>query len=343
LKPKILIHPPYYHKDTDNPYLRPLFTYHDDKIVIKSFSWKLALFSSYRVLHIHWIEHLVSAPSPLKSLSKALLSFLLLCRVSVSGISVVNTRHNLIPHSRINNPLSLKLFSLWEKKISTHIVMNRFEISDEKKNTHLIPHPVHPVHPFQNLTRMDTPLQTETERPYFIHFGRIDKDRLVIELIRNFGTSVQGSDLLVVGEVPDSAYLDHVLLEARLYSNVFIKPYKVASNELDSYIQNSSGVIGPLNHYHNSGVLFHALAHMKPILTRENATSRELQCEVLHSLIYVSSDPCSPNVLTDFVASSKGIATIKETNLLSQARQPIEFFQRHADLYRKVALDYYSP
>jgi beta-1,4-mannosyltransferase len=333
LKPTVLIHPPYYDKDTENSFLSPMFTYRDDNIEIKSFSWKLALFSSYRVIHIHWIEHLVAAPNILKSLFKALLSLLLLCRVSLSGIPVVNTRHNLMPHSRINNLFSLKMFSLWKKKVSTQIVMNRFELRGEETNTYLIPHP---VHPFQDLTGTKTLLQRETKRDYFIHFGRMDQDRFVIELIRNFGSSVEGADLLLVGEVPDRGYLAKVLLEAQMYSNILIKPYKVASSVLDSLIQNSSGVIGPLNHFHNSGVLFHALAHLKPILTRANATSHELQSELSNSLIHVSIDPCSPTVLTDFIASSKGVAAIQEAKLLSREREPIQFFRRHIDVYRMI-------
>jgi hypothetical protein len=164
----------------------------------------------------------------------------------------------------------------------------------------------------------------------------MDQDRFVIELIRNFGSSVEGADLLLVGEVPDRGYLAKVLLEAQMYSNILIKPYKVASSVLDSLIQNSSGVIGPLNHFHNSGVLFHALAHLKPILTRANATSHELQSELSNSLIHVSIDPYSPTVLTDFIASSKGVAAIQEAKLLSRERQPIEFFRQHIDVYRMI-------
>lgn len=329
-----MIHPPFYDTDTENSLLAPMFTNHDPKIEIKSFSWKLALFSPYKVLHVHWLEHLVAAPTIPKSFLKALLSMILLCRVSLSGIIIVNTRHNLIPHSRINNPLSRISFHLWGHRISTEVVMNHYELTSLKPARYLIPHPVYII---ENFGATEYQPSLHIDGKYFIHLGRMDPKRLIIELIQNFGEFVHNSNLLLIGEVPDKEYLSRILMAANRYSNIFVIPEKVGSIELNSFIRNSSGVIGPLNNYHNSGVLFHALSHLKPILTRDNETSRELQSEIGGSLLNLDPDPCSPSAILRFIKISEHPTISKEFEIFLAQRQPIIFFQNHIELYKKIS------
>ena len=329
----VLIHPPFYDMDTENSLLKPLFTNRDPDIEIKSFSWKLALLSSYKVLHVHWLEHLVAAPTIPKSLCKALLSMFLLCRVSISNIRVVNTRHNLKPHSKINNPFSRVIYYLWEKKVSTQIVMNRFELTNLEPTRRLIPHPVYTI---ENFGISGALPQTGTERQYYIHFGRMDANRFIVDLIQNFGTSVKNANLLLVGEVPKNEYRSKILSTVKGFSNVYIVPKKISLTELNSLIHNSSGVIGPLNDYHNSGVLFHALSHKKSILTLENATSRELQSELAGSLINLDIDPCSRSAILRFVSATSGSTLSQSIESFISQRQPIDFFRKHIALYKEI-------
>lgn len=328
-----MIHPPFYDTDTENSLLASMFTNHDPEIEIKSFSWKLAMFSPYKVLHVHWLEHLVAAPTIPKSLLKALFSMILLCRVSLSRIIIVNTRHNLIPHSRINNSLSRISFHLWEHRISTEVVMNHYELTNLKPDKYLIPHPVYVIEDF-GATEYQPSVYIEGK--YFIHFGRMDPKRLIIELIQNFGDVAHNSNLLLIGEVTNEEYLSSILMVANRYSNIFVIPEKVGSIELNWLIRNSSGVIGPLNDYHNSGVLFHALSHMKPILTRDNATSRELQSEIGGSLLNLEPNPCSPSAILRFISISKHATISKEFEIFLAQRQPINFFQKHIALYKEI-------
>ena len=333
MKSVVLIHPPFYDNDTENSLLKPMFTNRDPEIQIKSFSWTLALFSSYRVLHIHWIEHLVGAPTIPKSLGKAMLSMFLYFRVLASGIVIVNTRHNLRPHSRINNPFSRIVFFLWENRISTQIVMNQHELTSTKPTKYLIPHPIYTI---QNFDKTCYKRLNGTERQYYIHFGRMDSNRQIAELIKSFGASVKDANLLLVGEVPNRGYLTKILALATCFPSVYVIPEKIRLSELESLIQNSTGVIGPLNDYHNSGVLFHALSHRKPILTRETATSRELQSELSDSLIHLDIDPSSPSSILRFVAASKESSLNQSFETFIAKRQPIEFFRKHVSLYKEI-------
>lgn len=212
--------------------------------------------------------------------------------------------------------------------------MNHYELTSLKPAKYLIPHPVYIIEDFRTTENQPS---AYIDGKYFIHFGRMDPKRLIIELIQNFGEYVHNSNLLLIGEVPSKEYLSRILMAANLYSNIFVIPEKLGSIELNSLIRNSSGVIGPLNDYHNSGVLFHALSHMKPILTRDNETSRELQSEIGGSLLNLDPDPCSPSAILRFISNSKHPIITKKFEVFLAQRQPINFFKKHIALYNEIS------
>jgi beta-1,4-mannosyltransferase len=335
LKPVVLIHPPHYSLDSENSFLDPLFNFSSPEIDIKSFSWRSALFTRYQIFHVHWIEHLVGSPGTVKSFSKAILALALLLRVLLFKIVVVNTRHNLRPHSEIMNPFSRLAFMLWTRNIQFHIVMNKYESLGPASNTFLIPH-----HMYKNRGSRIADLSeiSDSRQEFYLHIGRMDENRKIVELIRSFGNTIADAELHLVGQVIDRDYLAKVLNEAEKYSNVYVKPQKVTLKELDCLIYRSSGIIGPLNDFHNSGVIFHVLSHKKMLLTIDNPTTREIQKEFSDSLLQIDSNPTSQTSLANFVNSCRISRSDSYEQNFSSDRDPITFFRTHVEVYKTINL-----
>lgn len=335
----MLIHPPFTLSSTENLFLKPMFIFSDDEIEISSFSWKKALFSKYRIIHIHWIEHLVASPGLLKSISKAFFALMLLLRVKLLGIIIINTRHNLHPHARINNLFSRIMYSLWNRCVQYFVVMNRFEYTTSSLNTFHIPHHIYRDDLEESISNY---LINNYADEYFVHLGRMDPGRKILELISNFGGAIQDAQLILVGEVPDKDYLSKIMYEAKKFKNIYVKPEKVTAREFDALIVNSAGVIGPLNDYHNSGVIFHVLSHKRSLLTLNNMSSREIKSEFSGALIYLDDHPTDISALLNFVSECRNRVSYTGDMMFSQDRQPHTFFRNHVNVYKTTLKAYKS-
>jgi hypothetical protein len=329
MKTLVLVHPPFKSTENDNSFVKPLFTFSSCDFEIQPFSWKKSFSSPYKIIHVHWIEHLVGSPNILKSILKGLLSLALIFHVHFFKIAIVNTRHNLLPHAKINNPVSRLAYSLWTKSIDVEILMNRFEYSESSPRKFLIPHHIYFEDKYQNYI---VPMRSLPSNQFFICFGRMDKARMTIELIRNFGTFAPDTQLLLVGEIPNKKYLSRVLNEIARFPNVSVIPQKIGQVELDRLIFNSAGVIGPLNNFHNTGVVFHVINHKKPILIFDNETSRELQLEFGAELITIDAKPLSRAPLIAFIKSCKEVSKIDFPDV-SIERLPSKFYEKHIQVY----------
>ncbi|MCB1282088.1 MAG: glycosyltransferase family 4 protein [Salinibacterium sp.] len=76
-----------------------------------------------RILHIHWLGALVTAPSRLKTLFKFVVFFAQLLWVRMRGVRVVWTVHNLLNHERHNRALDLlasRLVARWSSAVFVH-------------------------------------------------------------------------------------------------------------------------------------------------------------------------------------------------------------------------------
>ncbi len=84
-----------------------------------------------RILHIHWLGALVTAPSRLKTVFKFSLFFLQLAWLRIRGVRIVWTVHNLLNHERHNRSLDLlasRLVASWSSAVFVHCAFARDEV-----------------------------------------------------------------------------------------------------------------------------------------------------------------------------------------------------------------------
>jgi beta-1,4-mannosyltransferase len=84
--------------EISNPFISLLIRNLDADIEVSTFTWRDAFLGRYDVLHVHWPDALLKAPTPMRRVLKFLQLRALLVRNRVRGIRQVWTVHNLTPH-----------------------------------------------------------------------------------------------------------------------------------------------------------------------------------------------------------------------------------------------------
>ena len=141
-------------KREKSPYLKLLYT-HVEKYGIEVLHSK-SLWSfnfirkcgSAKIIHLHWIEYLIRHKCFLLSLTKFILSILILLLLRAGGKRLIITLHNIRPHERICPKMENSWFEIMLTIADKIIVHNNYSYSMVKKiygttvagKTHIIPH-----------------------------------------------------------------------------------------------------------------------------------------------------------------------------------------------------------
>ncbi len=258
---------------TTNPYivmlLRALRS--TDGLTALTFSWRRALTARYDVFHAHWPELLVTNGSGPKRLARQLLFLALMLRFSIQKIPVVQTQHNLHPHTSVGR-LPRALLRMLDRRTPLLISINQLPPHDPRPVRHILhgdyrewygPH------------RLPDP-----EQGQLAFFGLIRPYKGVDSLLRAFAGTGPHLRLAVRGK-PDDAGLTQELHDAAARDpRISLGLHYLSDEELVDHVGRSILVVLPYKQGLNSGGALAALSLSRPVLMPATEPNRVLADEV---------------------------------------------------------------
>lgn len=230
---------------------------------LQTFSLRPALISHWKtarrdkVAVLHWYEDRVAnSDSPLFELTRSLLVLVLL-RLRMGRI--VWFRHNARPHRPVTRPRLQRALE-WALAASSHLTVTMRPVAHLESL--VVPHPVYPIGP--SCEHVDRDID-------FLYFGRIRRNKGVVELLREWPVSRR---MVMFGEVADPqllAELEGVIVDRRL--DVEWTKESPTNEVLDALLSRAKYVIVP--HYEDtmyvSGAFYHAASAGANVLVAEGA------------------------------------------------------------------------
>lgn len=296
------------------------------EVDIRFFSWRVALFGRYDVLHVHWPELLIrDSRRPWLRIVKRRLLDLLLLRLRLTRTPLVWTAHNLAPHESVTDAerRSLQRFS---GNIDLVIRLNP-ATPDTGPEMVTIPHG-HYRRPFARHPMPDR------EPGRVLYFGIIRPYKGVDTLVDAFA-ELDRDDvrLRIVGDPhpgQDDMIRDAAEQDARISSLLRF----VDDRELVEEISRAQLVVLPYRGtMHNSGSLLAAVSLCRPVLVPESPTNAALAEEIGPEWVLQYPGELSPDVLASAIDAT---ATTSCTEPRLHDRDWDEVGRRHRDAYRRA-------
>ena len=243
-------------------------------VQVRFFTWAMALFSRYDILHVHWPELLIrDSRRPWARMVKRRLLHLLLLRLRLQRIPLVWTAHNLSPHEAGSaaERRSLRRFS---RHVDLTIRLNAVSPVTAGREAVTIPHG-HYRWPFAQHP------MPEAEPGRILYFGHIRPYKGVDTLLAAF-RAIERSDirLRIVGD-PRPGQAEHVLEACVRDRRITGTLAFVDDRCLVDEIRRAQLVVLPYRgRMHNSGSLLAALSLGRPVLVPESPSNASLSAEV---------------------------------------------------------------
>ncbi|MCM3697158.1 glycosyltransferase [Microbacterium oleivorans] len=237
------------------------------------FSWRLALFGAYDVLHFQWPENLLRASGSFKRLAKRAAFAMLLIRLRLGRRPIVVTIHNLAPHetqSRIEEFLLKRIHSA----AAAFVALNDTEDLSRWGQTRVV---TIPHGDYRQKVSRRSPESAVERRVLF--FGSIRSYKNVPSLI-HAAAGVDGVEVIVAGKPWNSQIGADIKRAAHQYGNVVLRLDELPESELFPLIATAETVAVPYTSLYNSGVIFLALTIGVPVLAPSTASTRRLRDEV---------------------------------------------------------------
>jgi beta-1,4-mannosyltransferase len=267
-------------RSTTNPYLimlvRGLAAM--DGLAVKYFSYRTALLGRYDVFHAHWPEIFLDGSTVWKRAARQLLFVGFLIRLSLSGVAVVRTMHN------VGRPAGLRwhehrLLDWFDALTDIVIRLNDHTPGLPRARSVTIPHG-HYREWFADYPRAD-PVPGR-----FGYAGLIRRYKGVETLIESFSQLEDDPESghvysLRIGGKPSTADLADVVSRlSAADTRIMLELGFLADSELVDLLTSSSLVVLPYRFMHNSGTVLAALSLDRPVLVPNNEVNRDLAFEV---------------------------------------------------------------
>lgn len=239
----------------------------------RRFSWRLALFGRYDVIHFHWPEVSLGGRTPLRRFVRDLRFQALLWRLRLTRTPVVRTIHNLELPSDVN---------AWERRMLAD-VRDRARIgialnghTSTSANTIVIPH--------GHYSDWFAKYSVENPVPGRIAFvGLIRRYKGVEGLLAAYAAlrARRGDISLAIAGRPTSSEMESdVRARAAATQGVSLELGYLSEAAYASAVTHAVLVALPYRLMHNSGSVLAALSLGRPVLVPDNAVNRALSAEV---------------------------------------------------------------
>lgn len=258
---------------------------------VHRFSWPRALAGRYDVLHCHWPEHLVGSDRFLRRTVAQLLLAVLLVVLRLRRIVVVETMHNVTPHtppSRVSAWLLGRLAAAVDVRIYLHDTAQ----TDPRSVNHVFPHGDYAEWYAGQARHPATPGR-------LVYFGRIHRYKNVDGLLRAFA-QIPGDDwrIVVAGAVQDAGLEREIRELASRDGRVELRLGALTDTELGAVITSAEAVVVPYEYLYNSGAMLLALTLGRPVIAPSSDLADGLAAEVGTEWVVTYKHPLEPASLT---------------------------------------------
>jgi beta-1,4-mannosyltransferase len=309
-----------------NPYISMLFdSLTEAGVELRHFSWPIALFGRYDVLHLHWPEYLVLKKTPLKAVVSRILLVLLLIRVRLTKTPVVLTRHNATPHDRLGWVAKV-LFAAIRRAVrhEIHLIATTTESADRPVT--VIPHG-HYRPWFRSYPRRH-PVPGRV-----VSFGQLRPYKRLESLIEAFRrVPRQDCELRILGEGRQQ-YVDSLTRLAEGDRRIEVHGRHISDESLVKELTEAQLIVLPYPIV-NSGALLLALSLDRPVLTIATPGVREVIDEVGDVWIKTAHDAITEE---DIVAALSATSAQPRSEAPAFAgRDWDDVAAAHVELYRRL-------
>lgn len=309
-----------------NPFVSLLIRNLDPDIEVTSFTWREAFLGRHEVLHVHWPDALLRAPSPARRGLKLAQFYALLLWNRMRGVRQVWTVHNTTPHEA-GGSLHTKALKAWERTCTDRVFLSRAAIAAvPDTSSTVIKHGDYSAIRDEHLERA-----VEATSGELLVFGLLRPYKGVETLI-DAVTAQRQLNLRVIGRSDPADYGETL---GRLIGNsdrIELALGRIDDGDLVEAITHAEFVILPYQKIYNSGAAIMALTLGRPIIATDSSTMRELRDEVGDEWVY-----CLPGTLTT-EALQEAVNTLRQ-----ESRDPLPRFEgrdwadighQYSDLYR---------
>lgn len=281
-----------------NPYLNQLVDALEPHVDVEFFSWRRALFGRYDVLHVHWPEVRLRAPSRLRRAANRCLVAALLTRLTLRRVALVRTLHNVAPHERLGT-VDRWLLRWFDRRTRVWIRLNDQTVPPAPGEVVTIKHG-HYADWFADLPR-ESPLPGR-----FAFVGLVRPYKGIDELLEAFAATRDESLSLYVGGRPEAdAATDPLTAIGARDPRIHLQLRYLTDDELVREVTRAHLVVLPYRDLHNSGALIMALSLGRPVLVPATATTHEMACEFGEQWVLTYEGPLTARLLTDSLARTR--------------------------------------
>jgi beta-1,4-mannosyltransferase len=315
-------------KPDANPFLSSLVSSLSGRVDVSFFSWPLALWGSYDVLHLHWPEQLVRGQSKRQTLVAFVLCMGLIARLRFLGTPVIWTVHNLRPHQWRNR---LEKFAVRALTKSARLKLYLNESTQNDRQGVTILHGDYKE--WLSANRSDSRQVTNQ----VLYFGLVRPYKGVEDLIGAFvDLGAPEWRLVVAGRPTDAGISASVVAASELVDNVQLDLRHVSDEDLVAYLGAAKLVVLPYRTMYNSGSLLLALSSSTHVLAPRTPATESLQAEVGVEWLTLFDSPLTSSALKDGMTRAAATSGRDAPNLEQRGWDDVG--ELHAELYKLVAL-----
>jgi beta-1,4-mannosyltransferase len=315
--------------ERSNPYVELLANSLRGKARFRYFSWSVAIFGRYDVLHVHWPETLLRGRDLPRRLVRSVLMVVFLLRILLWRTAVVRTLHNVSPHESGNRTERWLLAAL-DRLTSTWIVMNSDEsvsaLELPEDRVFLVPH----GHFREWYRREDRPV---AEAGRFLLFGQLRPYKGVEDLIAAFAEVPDsvGASLELAGMPVNADFAEEIRLAAQHVPRVNLRLSFLSDSELVRAILAAQIVVLPYRRMLNSGAALTALSLNRPVLVPRSETNIALAEETGEQWVQLFDWPLTSEDLVKALENSRARPVEAEPDLSKRTWEAAG--ARHVDAY----------
>jgi len=255
------------------------------------------------ILHLHWPDGFVFHPSLTKTVGRSLLFLALVTAFRLGGARIIWTIHNLRSHENFHPRLETWFWKRFHRRLDGWIALNQFTAEHVRTIPRLaalpgrvIRHGLYPQVPPGPLPEARG-LRART----LLFFGKLRAYKEIPRLIESF-ERVGDPDLgLVIAGQSHSPSMERFLESKKDVPGLTLIHRFIRDDELARLLETSACVVIPYGKTLNSGVVFMALGHGKPILAPRTPVLEEIQRDFGGGLIHLYEPPFGPQALRDLV------------------------------------------
>lgn len=261
-------------------YIDQVVRYAPSDVEFVYFSWRVALFGRYDLMHVHWPEYFTRGGSATAGRMKRMLLRVLLDRIRRRQIPIVRTVHNVDPHAK-GDETERALLRRLDEMTTIDVTLNTCT-RDRGIPQIMIPHG-----DYREQFGIEPKAAPNTGRLLFV--GRIEEYKGVLDLIRVVMSMEKHQvHLRIVGSPSDSmrqAITFAIDSAAGASPQISAELAFVSDETLVAEITTAELVVLPYREMHNSGILLVVLSLGRPALVPSSCVNDAIAQEVGQSWV----------------------------------------------------------